>query len=254
MNPYLTGALRNTFEELAETASPPAGLASSVLLTARRQRVARRVAGGGVATGVCAALVGVVAAVAPTSGTTTPPDSTGPVAGTTLKPHVVTAYSGIRDVTIADSSPRFWHSLLLDPKTGRYERVPYRYVMPSPDGSRVVVGAGDGSTAHPGRVGVMDRASGNVRWIDDLGGAGAAGSRYPGDGRWSPDGQRILFTQLPRPGEPGFALVDPETLKTTFVPLPGLASLDRPPSLEWTPDGNNVALALTLVAEGAGRR
>ncbi|MGW4467538.1 hypothetical protein [Micromonospora sp. NPDC004704] len=241
MNPHLTGALRKAFDELAETAPPPAGLARTALASARRQRIARRIGGGGVAAAMCAALVGLVATIAPT-GTT---DGTDQVADNGLKPLVVTAYSGIRDLKIKDGSPHFLYSLLLNPATGRYERVPYRYAMPSPDGERVLVGTGDNGPSYPTRVGVLDRSSGDVRWIDASGIPSFPG--YAHDGRWSPDGRQILFTHQPRQGSPsGFVLVDPETLGTTFVPLPDLAAQqDQTLGLAWTPDSKGLALTLT---------
>ena len=130
--------------------------------------------------------------------------------------------------------------------------MPYRYAMPSPDGSRVLVGTGDNSSAHPTRVGVMDRASGDVRWITGFGVSGAdhQSQGYANDGRWSPDGRQILLTHQPREGTPVFVLVDPETLGTTFVPLPDLAAQsDQTLGLVWTPDSNGVALTLTRPAK-----
>ncbi|WP_410816310.1 hypothetical protein [Micromonospora sp. 050-3] len=242
MNPHLTRALRTAFEELAETAPAPVGLAQAALVSARRQRVTRLAVGGGFAAAICAALIGVVAVIAPISGT-----AGDQFADNGLRPLVVTAYSGIRDPKIDDPSPHFQYSLLLNAKTGRYDRVPYRYAMPSPDGSQVLVATGDNSLRYPTRAGVLDRASGNVRWIADFGSASDA--RFPGyssDGRWSPDGQRILFTHMPRTGTPGFVLVDPETLTTTFVPLPDLAAQnDQATGLIWTPDSNGLALTLS---------
>ncbi|RKR88001.1 WD40 repeat protein [Micromonospora pisi] len=246
MNLHLTGALRNAFEELAETAPPPAGMARTALVTARRQRIVQKVAGGGIAAAVCATLVGVIAAVGPI-GTA---DGGNQVAGGGFKPLVVTAYSGIRDRSIEDPSPHFQYSLLLDPKTGRYERIPYRYAMPSPDGSRVLVGTGDNGP-NPTRMGVMDRATGDVRWIDDPGEADSFSVLgYSDNGQWSPDGRRILFTHMPRQGEPRFAVVDPETLQTTFVPLPDLTSDHHLGlGLVWTPDSRGIALTLTRLPE-----
>ncbi|MGI5147252.1 TolB family protein [Plantactinospora sp. CA-294935] len=243
MTPHLAGALRTAFEELAETAPAPVGLAQTALVTARRQRVARLAVGGGFAAAICVALIGVVAVIAPVTGT-----DGDQFADSGLRPLVVTAYSGIRDPKVDDPSPNFQYSLLLNVKTGRYDRVPYRYAMPSPDGGQVLVATGDNSLRYPTRVGVLDRATGNVRWITDS--SGTSDARFPGyssDGRWSPDGQRILLTYMPRTGTPGFLLVDSETLTTTFVPLPDLAAQnEQVTGLLWTPDSNGLALTLSM--------
>ncbi|MEV4626292.1 hypothetical protein AB0J90_08375 [Micromonospora sp. NPDC049523] len=239
MNSHLSGALRNAFEELAETAPPPAGLAPAALVAARRQRITRRIASGGTAVAVCAALIGVIAAVAPTSTT----DGTDRSASDTMRPNVVTAYTGIRDANVTDPSPHFFYSLLLDYSTGRYERVAYPYVKPSPDGRRVLVTTYDDSATPPMRTGLMDRASGDVRWISDA----TIGSSLA-ENPWSPDGRWILLIDIQ--GERGFGLLDPETLKITYVPLPDVASQpEQRLNLVWTPDGNGVAMMFTQVAD-----
>ncbi|MDG4821658.1 hypothetical protein O7635_07305 [Asanoa sp. WMMD1127] len=228
MSDRLTGALRQTFEQLADDGPPPAGLARTALSRARRQRRARLARGVGLA--VCAALAGGVALVGQQGGGT-------PVAGGPGR-SVVTVYSSIRDLAVEDGSPAFDYSLLLDRETGRYERVDYRSVTPAPDGDRLLVGVGDNSAAHPTRVGIMDQAGGDVRWIDDKQIPWFPGNA--GDGVWSPDGRRIAF-RLPN-DDVGLVVVDAETLKATFVPLPDFRQGDIRP--RWTPDSAGFAITL----------
>lgn len=242
MKPHVAEALRNAFEEMAESAPPPAGLASTALVTARRQRLVRWLTSTGTAAAVCAALIGVFAVVSPTAD----PD---PIAGK-MRPQVVTAYSSVRDVTpTGPSQPPTFHSLLLDFSTGRYERVPYQWVLPSPDGSRVLVSSAGDSATGPERLGMMDRASGDVRWISDP--ALDATNPNPGqESQWSSDGRQILVGPSHRLGSYGFVLLDPETLKVTVVPVTDPASLINPDLyLVRTPDGNSVAMLQKRVAE-----
>jgi len=227
MDQKLDDALRRALRDIAD-APPPVGLATAARRIAGRQRAARMTLAS-VAT-AAVALVTVPAAMTMIGDRHMP-------GGAPPRSLVVTAYSGALRGT--DAGPADDRSLLLDPETGRYEEVPYTEVVPSPDGRQVLVRQGDNSRQHPLRAGVMDRATGQVRWIDTY--AGALGR----DGEWSPDGRRILLTERPKQGPWGFVIVDASTLEATFVEAPLAPETDTLGlGFVWTPDGEHVALTL----------
>ncbi|MEV4533120.1 hypothetical protein AB0J82_04740 [Asanoa sp. NPDC049518] len=237
MNDRVTGALRETFEEIADDGPPPEGLARTALSCARRSR--RHRAGGAVTLALCAALAGgfAVSGVGEGDGDGQgSPALGGPVGG------VVMAYSGVRDLAIEDGSPAFNYSLLLDRETGTYKRLAYRSVTPSPDGEQVLVAVGDNSGAHPNRYGVMTRATGEVRWFPDIPG-------NAGEGVWSPDGRRVAFRNPSKDGMITAVVADVETLRSEEVPLPDFRSGDV--RMRWTPDSNGFAITL-VTSQGEG--
>jgi hypothetical protein len=217
-------------------APPPPGLAAAAIRIARRRdRVRLAVAG-------VAAVAAVAAVPAAVSVVTSPGDGSlrWPAQAGQMEPLVITAYSG------------HWEgSLLLDYATGEYLKLPYRDVVPSPDGTRAVVLTGDNSPADPLRIGVLDVATLEVRWIRGLYGSGGAA--------WSPDGQEILITEVGHagPGEDspsGFAIVDADTLEGTFVPHDDIAN----PEINtdgarylWAPGGHGIALSQSTGADRA---
>lgn len=228
MSNDLESGLRAALADLTD-GPPPPGLAAVAIRTARRQRRTRLAAAGLVAVAALAAAP-VAWAVLPAADN--PPGTGTPAGGPwPAGPLVVTAYTDYRDT-----------SLVLDYATGEYVEMPYRHVAPSPDGTRAVVRDGDGSWAHPLRVGVLDLATGEVRWIDGLtGGRGAA---------WSPDGEEILVTETERStGLQGFAIVDAETLEYRFVDHGDVLAPDVNAAgarYVWAPGGEGIVLATSV--------
>ncbi|SNT56871.1 hypothetical protein SAMN05421812_11044 [Asanoa hainanensis] len=236
MNDRLAGALRQTFDEIADAGPPPQGLARAALAGARRSRRGR--VGGAVALALCAALAsGVAVSGLGEEGGQGGQGQAGQGGPPLNAPGdaVVMAYSGVRDLAVEDGSPAFNYSLLLDRATGKYERIAYRYAMPSPDGERVLVAVGDNSAPHPSRVGIMNRATGSVRWFPDIPGT-------VGDGVWSPDGKRVAFRNTSKSGPITALVADAETLTSDEVPLPDFREGDV--RMRWTPDSAGFAITL----------
>ncbi|MEU8260404.1 hypothetical protein AB0C02_07260 [Micromonospora sp. NPDC048999] len=238
MTTQLDQALRDAFEQISE-APPPVGVAPAVVRRVRRQGRVRV----GLTTG---ALVALVAAAAPlgirAAGGQNEPLRAGSPGGQNAQfgvgsptcSQVVTAYS-----FTGAQPPR--DSLLRDDATGEYVELPYRTVVPSPDGSRVLVRRGEDTPASPLRWGILDPANlDRVRWIDSYG---------SDEGSWSPDGKEILFTVRERQHDKGFAIVDAATLKDTFVKLNFYAGGNTgAQDFVWAPGGNEVALTVSRSA------
>lgn len=211
---------------------------SRAMTTGRRQRWYARSAGATLLVGALVATGLTLPGLTAGADRSAPYQAAGPV-----RP-VVDAYGGIRDTTVADPSPAFNYSLLLDEKTGRYERVPYNNAVPSPNGSRVLVEQGDNSTRYPARAGLLDPDSGQVRWIDPPADHFFGYASFDG---WSPDGRTLLFGYEPKTGGPKLALVDVDSLHITLVDFPDLTANDSGEGLSWTPDGKQIALTISRV-------
>ncbi|MFJ8577203.1 hypothetical protein [Micromonospora sp. NPDC093277] len=226
MTTDLDRALRDALEEIGD-APPPVGVAPAVVRRVRRQgRVRVAVTGG--------ALVALVAVAAPlgmraVGGGPSDPFAAGLPTSCSL---VVTAYSA------ADPQSPTARSLLRDDKTGEYVNLPFLSAVPSPDGSRVLVRGGEDTPTSPRVSGILDPASpDSVLWIN----------KYTREeGAWSPDGKEILFTVRERLSDRGFAIVDAETLKATFVKVDFYAGGNiGSQDFVWAPGGNEVALTVS---------
>lgn len=204
-------------------APPPAGLAAAAIRTAGHQRRMRvGVTGVAIVAALAAAPVAVSAMTATSTGGSSQP------AAPATDPLVITAYSG------------HWNgSLLLDYRTGEYVRVPYRKAVPSPDGTRALVSSGNNSPVDPLRLGVLDIASGEVRWLEGYHGLRGAA--------WSPDGKEVLVTEIGDPDRAlvGFAIVDGETFEAIFVHQADIVDPDINVDghrYVWSPDGQEIVL------------
>jgi hypothetical protein len=211
-------AIRDVFERVA-AAPVPSDLAEAAIRRAARDR--RRRATLAAASAVVAVAVAVPIFTFARSGGDTaegPAITTGTAPSGTVPGSrwVITAYSGV--TSAADS-----YSLVLDRQSGAYERLPYQEVVPSPDGSRLIV-----TQSEPGRTGVMDRATGAVRWIPGV-------DRYVRGPTWSPDGASILLTTIPKDDDWGFAIVDADDLTIQRVTV--AASNTAGSDYFWAPDG-----------------
>ena len=106
-----------------------------------------------------------------------------------------------------EDSPTGGSSMVYDRERQRYRRIPYPAV-PSPTGSEAAVL--DEASA---RIGVMDVASGAVRWL-------SLGKPRLGVPQWSPDGTKLLVTLGDKAkGGFDFTLIDPRslTVRTNWV-------------------------------------
>ena len=223
MTTQLDRELRDALEDLA-TAPPPTGLAGRAV----RQAVRRRRAMNAASALACLALVGTAAAVLSDPDRHVPAPAPSPEVGAPLSTngqYVITALS----YAAADSN--VVRSLVLNLHTDRYEDLPYRTALPSPDGARVAVVDGTDPTQPPARLGVLSLATGQVEWVP-----GSLGL-YPVD--WSPDGRRLLLTHSSEREQLEFAILDVADL--TRSPQRQRADVD-PIWVAWGPDGESLLI------------
>jgi hypothetical protein len=230
---------------------PPRGLAAAAVDRAVHLRRRRNVGRFAAAVAVIPLGVAAVAVAQSLSGPAAAPPP--PVSVKPPRPaHVVSAYSGVwKALDPQRPSGASWNdatSFLLNFETGEYEEVPYYDVDVSPDGTTAFVAQARESPDLIGvRHGLLDRATGEVRWLPSQPG-------YVTDVDWSADGRRMLVTDASQDRE-GFAIVDLDTLATTFVPAAGTATADGEYSanVRWAADGESVMLVLGEYDEPKGR-
>lgn len=232
MSSHLDHLLQQTLEEIAD-AQPVPQLARPAVRRARRTRAIARTSVG-VGAVLAIALVAAPFAVRAGGLGNAPPEAGAP--GTDK--YVVAAYGGVGESGGYD--PTANSSLLLDPATGEYDKLPYGNVIPSPDGANLLIRERDIGER---RTGIRDRRGGQVRWIPGI-------DRNYTHPEWSPDGSRILLSYRPRQGAAGFAIVDAETLAVTTVTTGGAnRDVEKNNALGlgfvWTPDGQGAALTLS---------
>jgi Tol biopolymer transport system component len=257
MTDQLERELPTALARLGADEPAPVDVAGRALRRARRTAAVRLTTATAAIAGVTAAAI--FTGTALTGGQPTPAGSGVASTGRGTPGRDVPGAAGLRVVSAyscngvaVDNRGRTLaqHSLLLDRATGRFTRVSYCDVLPSPDGTRALVRAGNGGVTHPG-IGVLDVASRQVRWI----------TGYDGVGAWSPDSRRIVLTGGPtglsqtdstRPENNGIVLVDARTAQVqSFSPIAGRAADGLGSYGVWTPDGNAIAFTVCPCPPGS---
>ncbi|GAA1887762.1 WD40 repeat domain-containing protein [Asanoa iriomotensis] len=238
----MSAELRRALRELTDVPPPP-HLAAKAIQLAERRRRRRIVAGAAAVVVVVAVAVAVPLALRP-GGDSEPvpigptPSVTSPTPGALPEtPQVVAAAYARATPNSAGSGPDDRRSYVLDPAIGQYRELPYRVVVPSPDGKRFFV-------ADTRRGGIMDGARGSVRWVSGY-------DTYVNGVEWSPDGRRVLISSLGKDEPGGFMVVDAATAKAgRLVPMADMQTLNsRGLGFFWMPDGRTIGHTLT---SGAG--
>jgi hypothetical protein len=199
----------------AGTPPAPDALAAGAVRGAARVRRAR-VAGTFVAVAVVIAVaVGVATAATPRRRSL---PATPPTGG-----HLVVAGIG------CTAFPGY--SMLLDPDTGAYRKVPYCVEDVSPDGRRATVSEYV-AAGREFRDGALTIATGQVVWFDDPYGRGV----------WSPDGRHVLMGADIDVASSGAWLADPDTGRVARISFGDLGDhqIDQ---VVWTPNGDLLATA-----------
>jgi hypothetical protein len=260
MRSNVEDAVRHSLHKLTDV-PPPSGLAAAALRRARRQRATRYGLAGVAGLAVVALAVPVALAARPHSGSRPATVGAPPAAQGSL---VVVAYSGAAkggpkdlgkpDDDLLPVNGMRKQSLLLNRKTGTYDTVPYGTAVPSPDGSRALVI--DWAPYRPGTVpakyGVLDRSTGQVRWLANCTAVCEHGQEY--SIAWTRDSGRVLVTvggDKGGTGQAGFAVVDAATAGYRFMPV-AINYSEATAAFVWTPDEQGVAFTRSHM-NGDGR-
>ncbi len=212
-------------------AQPPTEVAARAIRRATRRR---RAVQAGIA-GVALAVAGIVTVPLLRPAGQTPPADAKPYTPS----HVVLVFGN----SLGDAS------YVLNPATAEYDRYPYDTVIPTADIKRLLIvdRHGDGPGANNSRrIGILDRASGDARWIDQ----GRGQFRGPDfstlvSAHWSPDESAVLLVT-----ESGSWLVDAETLMPRPVSVPeGMGAVGSVAGC-FTPDGLGFQQVRTLPGTG----
>jgi hypothetical protein len=221
----LQDEVRRALAEIAD-APPPAGLAAAVIarVRRRRQRIAAAVAG------VAVVAVTVTVGLSTQAVRPDPHWQADPSISATLAPdrRVVAAYSGLTPGTATEEQADW--TLVRNPATGAYRKVPYRLVTAAPAGDRMLVTDQGGSGG-----GILDARTGETAWIDGY-------TNDFLDASWSPDGRTIALTVSRKDdGAFGFALLD--VGRRHVGPLVEVDTTGGP--FVWAPDGQSLVISPT---------
>jgi hypothetical protein len=244
MNAPVHDVLHDAFDRESRTVAPPTGLAQTAIARYQRQRRIRTTLAG-----VGALTVAAVVAVPLVTNVAASERSPVATAGASKK-MVVTAQAGIGERTLATTAGTSftrigptYSSLLLNTRTGRYDRLPYARALPSPDGRWAVVqtgGTDPDDRPMPNRTGVLNRANGQVRWLDH------DTNHVDGPGSWSPDSTRFLLSERPGAEQGNIVLVDAATLATKVIAVPDLLTRNAMGlEMVWAPSGDRLLLTLS---------
>jgi hypothetical protein len=248
----MSSELRRALRELTDVPPPPDLAGNAIRLAERRRRT--RIAIGAVAAVVLAVAIAVPLRpegkstplpIAPTPSISAPipveptelPDFPEPPAGAGAPQVAVFAYAGVLPQPSTDNepiTPGDAVSYVLDRSTGAYRKIPYRIAVPSPDGKRFFVGDEQGG-------GIIDGARGSLRRVDAY-----YGNTVGVD--WSPDGRRILLSNIGVSQPGGFTVVDATTLAAgPYVPVADMEKRNsRGLGFFWSGDGRSVGHTSTI--------
>lgn len=216
MSQRVDGLLRDAVRDLAGRARPVA-LADAAIAQGRRLRRRRAsLIAAGAAMVVAASLVvpsvllrgdpAPIGAAPTNQPTTNAPATPAPAVLGTLPAGLIVgaitlAGSGAgSDPVSGEPVPDQTPSLVWNRVEQRYVEVPYPEAIPSPSGTVASV-----MDPYEDRYGLLDIASGQVRWLDLLANGRATASSLPA---WSPDGRHLAIPEFPKDGDFAVVIVD----------------------------------------------